>query len=146
MKPHYFSNVYLLINNSLPKHKQILVCNQQKIIFYTICFPISCGFTVVLFFYNQFFKSKSDILENFHSIKRQWEHITFLSCIAHKYSTKFIFFQDTVALCSYLFHFFKKIFHSELRQIPVYAIAIFNYIGIERVGANQVNSFIRNKI
>mgnify|MGYP000832379677 FL=1 len=39
---------------SLMKHKQILVCDEQKVIFHAVCFPITCCPAIMLFLYDDF--------------------------------------------------------------------------------------------
>ena len=92
------------------EYKQVLVCYEQKVVFHTVCFPISSCFAVVLFLDYQFFKFKSCILKNPHYLKRHRYHTAFLSCIAHKNSTELVLFQHTVALSGNLFHFLQKVF------------------------------------
>ncbi len=131
---------------SLSKYKQILVSNQQKIVLHTVCFPVSRSFTVMLLFNNQLFQLKSRIFKNTHNFKRHRNHVPFLAGIAHKNSTKLIFFQYTITFRSYRFHFFKKVFDFQMRQIFFYIFAILNNIGIRWMGTNKVNAIIRNKI
>ena len=42
------SSIFIQISYFLKT--KILISNQQKVIFHTICFPISCRFVIVLFF------------------------------------------------------------------------------------------------
>lgn len=58
--------VYMLIGNNrlcfrvqpflFSKHKQILMSYQQKVVFYAICFPITCRTAVVLFLDDKLFE------------------------------------------------------------------------------------------
>ena len=67
--------------------------NQQKIVLYTVGFPISCCSTVMLFLDNKLFERKSGILKYLHYIKAHGDHATLLTCIAHENSTKLTFLQ-----------------------------------------------------
>ena len=89
--------------------------NQQKIIFHTTCFPITSCFAVVLFFNYQFLQFEPSILKNPHNLKRHRNHVPFLASVSHQNSTKLIFFQHTVALLGYRFHFFKEVFDFQMR-------------------------------
>ena len=55
---------------SLMKHKQILVCYKQKVIFHAVCFPIACCLAIMLFFYDDFLEFKVCVLKDFHYLKR----------------------------------------------------------------------------
>ena len=80
--------------------------NQQKIIFNTVGFPIASCTAIMLFLDNQLFETKSCLFKEFHDIKGQRDHMTFLTRIAHEKRTEFILLQYTVTFSSDLFHFY----------------------------------------
>ena len=109
---------------------------QQKVKLNAVCFPIARFFAVVLLFYNYLFHFKPCKFKNSHSFKSKRLHHTFLSCITHKYSAKFTFFQHTAAFICYFTHFEQEIFYGQEGEVAFYIFAVMNNIGIRGMSAN----------
>lgn len=118
------------------------MCNKQKIVLYTVGFPISCCSTVMLFLDDKLFERKTCVLKNLHDIKAHGEHATLLTCIAHENSTKLTLFQNSVTFFSNRLHLFKEVFDLKLRQIAINAIAVLDYVSVWRVCADKVYAII----
>ena len=102
-------------NELFAKNEQILMRNQQKIIFHAVGFPVSRCLTVVLLFDDKLFKCKACILKNLHDIKAHGYHAALLTGIAHEKSTKLPLFQNAIAFFSNRLHLFEEVFDLELR-------------------------------
>ena len=65
------------------------MCQQQKIIFNAVGFPIPRRFAaVMLLFYNQFLERKTYVLKRFHYVEAHWNNTPLFSRISHKYCAK----------------------------------------------------------
>jgi len=121
---------------------------KQKIIFYTVGFPITCGFTIVLLFYDYLFCLESRCFKYFHNFKAHWYDMPFLPCIAHKYSTELSLFKDTIAFGCNALHFFKKVPNPKIGQVVgnIHIFAIMNNVCIRWMSTNKIYTHVRNKI
>lgn len=59
------------------KHKQVLMRQQQEIIFCTVCFSVAGCTAVVLLLDDDFFGFEPNGLKNLHYIKAHWNNMTF---------------------------------------------------------------------
>jgi hypothetical protein len=57
--------------------------------FNAICFPVSCGLTIMLFFYDDFFQRESRAFKYFHHIETQRNKKPFLRASLIKIAQKF---------------------------------------------------------
>lgn len=72
--------------------------------------------------------------------------MSFFTGITHEDGTKLIPLQYAITLCCNLLHFFHKVLYRQKRQISVYIFTIINNIGIGRMGTDQIDAFILQKI
>lgn len=109
---------------------------KQEVELYAVCFPIACGFAIVLFLDNYFFCLEPCHLENTHCFKGEWLNHTFFPRVSHKNSTKLIFLQYPITFVRDFADFKQKVFHRHKRHIAVNIFAVMDNIGIRRVRAN----------
>ena len=86
------------------------MCNQKKIVFHAVGFPITGCLAVVLLFDDKLFERKTYVLKNLHDIKAHGDHAALLTGIAHENGIKLTLFQNSVTFFSNRLHLFEKVF------------------------------------
>jgi hypothetical protein len=128
------------------KHKQILVRQKQKIVLYTVCFPVTGCFAVMLLFYDDFFCLEADPLKNFHYFKAHGHDMTFFARVAHQNRAEFAGLQCTETFGGNDFHSGEKIIDAEMRKIADDVRAVLDDVCVRRVSADKIDPRVRYEL
>ena len=91
--------------------------NQQKIIFYAVCLPISGRLAVVLFLDYELLEREPGVLENAHYVERHWHHAALPPRVAHEDGAEPALLEHAEAFGSDRPHGLEKVADLQAREV-----------------------------